>query len=150
MTEMRRLVGLLKADDEPTALAPQPGLNALEALVAKVSDAGLPVAARVIGTPHALSPGVDLAAYRVVQEALTNALKYAGPARAVVTLTWDPGELLIEVTNDGKAGEQRSAAGHGQAGMRERLALYGGRLDSGPGPHGGYVVRAHLPFEVVS
>jgi signal transduction histidine kinase len=147
MTEMRRLVGLLKAEGEPESLAPQPGLQSLDALVAKVTDAGLPVDAKVCGEPHALSAGVDLTAYRVVQEALTNALKYAGPAHACVTLTWDADELVIDVTNDGESQEQRDAAGHGQAGMRERLALYGGRLESGPGAHGGYVVRAHLPYE---
>ena len=82
-----------------------------------------------------------------MQEALTNALKYAGPAQACVTLTWRPAELVIEVTNTGQSHPQRNAAGHGQAGMRERLALYGGRLVSGPGPDGGYVIRAHLPFQ---
>ena len=150
MAEMRRLVGLLKQDGEPSSLSPQPGLGRLDALVRKVSDAGLPVEARVIGEPRPLSAGLDLTAYRIVQEAMTNAVKYAGPARACVTLTWHPQELLIEVTNDGQAREQRNAAGHGQAGMRERLALYGGRLESGPGEHGGYRIRAHLPVEVVT
>jgi signal transduction histidine kinase len=147
MAEMRRLVGLLKQDGEPWALAPQPGLNSLDTLVAKVTDAGLPVQIRVVGEPRSLTTGVDLTAYRIVQEALTNALKYAGPAHACVELTWQPSELLIEVTNDGEYREQRKAAGFGQAGMRERLALYGGQLESGPGPRGGYVIRAHLPFE---
>ena len=146
MAEMRRLVGLLKQDGEASSLAPQPGLASLDALVTKVCDAGLPVETRVIGEPRSLSAGVDLTAYRIVQEALTNALKYAGPAHACVTLTWKPSELVIEVTNTGQSRPQRNAAGHGQAGMRERLALYRGRLDSGPGPHGGYVIRAHLPF----
>jgi signal transduction histidine kinase len=146
MAEMRRLVGLLKQDGEP-ALAPQPGLASLDALVAKVGDAGLRVETHVIGEPRSLSAGVDLTAYRIVQEALTNALKYAGPAQACVTLTWRPAELVIEVTNTGQSHPQRTAAGHGQAGMRERLALYGGRLVSGPGPDGGYVIRAHLPFQ---
>ena len=147
MAEMRRLVGLLKQDGEPSSLAPQPGLASLDALVRKVGDAGLPVETRVIGEPRSLSAGVDLTAYRIVQEALTNALKYAGPAQACVTLTWEPAELVIEVTNTGQSHPQRNAAGHGQAGMRERLALYGGRLVSGPGPDGGYVIRAHLPFQ---
>jgi signal transduction histidine kinase len=146
MAEMRRLVGLLKQDGEPSALAPQPGLGSLDALVLTVADAGLPVRTRVVGEPRVLSAGVDLTAYRIVQEALTNALKYAGPASACVTLTWRSTELVIEVTNTGESSPQRHAAGHGQAGMRERLALYGGRLDSGPGPGGGYVIRAHLPI----
>jgi signal transduction histidine kinase len=147
MAEMRRLVGLLKQDGEPSSLAPQPGLASLDALVRKVGDAGLRVETHVIGEPRSLSAGVDLTAYRIVQEALTNALKYAGPAQACVTLTWKPAELVIEVTNTGQSHPQRNAAGHGQAGMRERLALYGGRLVSGPGPDGGYVIRAHLPFQ---
>ena len=148
MAEMRRLVGLLKQDGEP-ALAPQPGLTSLDALVAKVSDAGLPVETHVLGEPRSLTAGVDLTAYRIVQEALTNALKYAGQARACVALTWQPTELVIEVTNTGEARPQHNAAGYGQAGMRERLALYGGRLESGPGPHGGYLIRAHLPLEAI-
>jgi signal transduction histidine kinase len=150
MTEMRRLVGLLKADGDSASLAPQPGLAALETLVAKVRDAGLPVESRMVGEPRPLSPGVDLTAYRIVQEALTNALKYAGPAQACVTLTWSADALVIEVTNDGESREQGDAAGFGQVGMRERVALYGGRLESGPGEHGGYAVRAHLPFEAAS
>jgi signal transduction histidine kinase len=148
MAEMRRLVGLLKQDGEP-ALAPQPGLTSLDALVANVSDAGLPVETHVLGEPRSLTAGLDLTAYRIVQEALTNALKYAGPAQACVTLTWKPAELVIDVTNTGQSHPQRNAAGHGQAGMRERLALYGGRLESGPGPHGGYLIRAHLPLEAI-
>jgi signal transduction histidine kinase len=134
----------------PTALAPQPGLSSLHDLVAKVTDAGLPVETHMVGEARTLSAGVDLTAYRIVQEALTNAVKYAGPARACVTLAWEPAELVIEVTNDGESGEQRNAAGHGQAGMRERLALYGGQLESGPGPGGGYVIRAHLPYDAVT
>lgn len=148
MAEMRRLVGLLK-DDAAASLAPQPGLASLDALVAKVAEAGLPVHVTVEGEPQNLSAGVDLTAFRVVQEALTNALKYAGPAHACVTLGWAPGELAIEVTNDGQP-PQHHAAGFGLAGMRERLALYGGRLESGPRNDGGYVVRAHLPFEAVA
>lgn len=147
MAEMRRLVGLLKADGEPTSLAPQPGLASLDGLVAKVSAAGFPVEVHAIGEARGLSPGVDLTAYRIVQEALTNALKYAGPARACVALNWSPTELTIEVRNDGALADQHHAAGFGQAGMRERLALYGGWFESGPGEHGGYLVRAHLPFE---
>ena len=148
MGEMRRLVGLLKADDP--SLVPQPGLASLDVLCAKVRDAGLPVEVRVVGDALVLPPGLDLTAYRIVQEALTNALKYAGPARACVTLTWSDCELVIEVTNDGESREQGEAAGFGQAGMRERLALYGGRLSSGPGPSGGYAVRAVLPLETAS
>jgi signal transduction histidine kinase len=146
LAEMRRLVGLLKDDSTPSSLAPQPGLASLDELVVKVSEAGLPVHVTVEGEAHPLTPGADLTAFRVVQEALTNAIKYAGPARACVTLSWAPRELVIEVTNDGTS-TQHNSVGFGQVGMRERLALYGGRLESGPGRDGGYQVRAHLPFE---
>jgi signal transduction histidine kinase len=145
LAEMRRLVGLLKDESGP-AYAPQPGLAALGGLVTTMAEAGLPVDVTIEGEPHALTPGMDLTAYRLVQEALTNALKYAGPAEACVAIRWSPAELLIEVANNGRAASQSSAAGFGQAGMRERLELYGGKLESGPRPDGGYVVRGHLPL----
>ena len=145
LAEMRRLVGLLKDESGP-AYAPQPGLAALGGLVTTMSEAGLPVEVTIEGEPQALTPGMDLTAYRLVQEALTNALKYAGPAQACVAIRWSPAELLIEVANNGRATAQSSASGFGQAGMRERLELYGGRLESGPRPDGGYVVRGHLPL----
>jgi signal transduction histidine kinase len=148
MAEMRRLVGLLKAEEQPS-LAPQPGLASLDGLVATVSEAGLPVHVTVEGAPRELAAGVDLAAFRVVQEALTNALKYAGDAHAWVTLRWSPSALDIEVANNGESSGQQ-AAGHGLAGMRERLALYGGHLETGPRTDGGYLVRARLPFEPVT
>lgn len=148
MAEMRRLVGLLKDDDAPS-YAPQPGLANLGALVATMSEAGLPVEVSVKGRPHDLTPGMDLTAFRVVQEALTNALKYAGPATACVAIRWTPAELLVEVANDGIS-TQSAATGCGLAGMRERLALYGGRLESGPRPAGGYVVSAWLPLEAAT
>ena len=148
MAEMRRLVGLLK-DDVAPSYAPQPGLAALGGLVTTMSEAGLPVEVTVEGQPLDLTPGMDLTAYRVVQEALTNTLKYAGPARACVTIRWSPAELLVEVANDGGS-TQSAATGFGLAGMRERLELYGGRLDSGPRPEGGYLVSAHLPLEAAT
>ena len=144
LAEMRRLVGLLREEDAVASYRPQPGMQALEALIANVRDAGLPVELEVEGTSRELSPGVDLAAYRVVQEALTNVLKHAGPARARVRLCWGAGELRIDVENDGR--DIGHGIGFGQAGMRERLRLYGGRLESGARPEGGYLVRAYVPI----
>jgi signal transduction histidine kinase len=142
---MRRLVGLLKEEDAATAYSPQPGMQSLDALVATVREAGLPVDVAFEGEPLDLPPGVDLTAFRVVQEALTNALKHAEPDHAWVTVRWASDELRIEVGNDGRARPDGPHTGFGHAGMRERLGLYGGRLESGPGVGGGYVVRAYLP-----
>jgi signal transduction histidine kinase len=145
MSEMRRLVGLLKEEDAETAYSPQPGMQSLDALVATVREAGLPVDVAFEGEPLDLPPGVDLTAFRVVQEALTNALKHAEPDHAWVTVRWASDELRIEVGNDGRTRPDGPHTGFGHAGMRERLGLYGGRLESGPGVGGGYVVRAYLP-----
>jgi signal transduction histidine kinase len=145
LTEMRRLVGLLREQGAMPEFAPQPGLGTVHALLDTVRSAGLPVDLAVDGTPRELSPGIDLAAYRVVQEALTNALKYGGTAHAWVSLHWRDDELELEVANDGKGDGDGSGGGHGLAGMRERVLLYGGTLDSGPRDGGGYVVRARLP-----
>jgi signal transduction histidine kinase len=148
LTEMRRLVGLLKDDTVMPEYAPQPGLDSLETLLATVRDAGLPVDVSVDGQPRDLAPGLDLAAYRVVQEALTNALRYAGPAHAWVTVRWGDDDLELEVANDGTSDTtaEKGGGGHGLTGMRERVGLYGGRIESGPRDGGGYVVRAHLPL----
>jgi signal transduction histidine kinase len=146
LAEMRRLVGLLHEQEEEAnpSYTPQPGLQALDTLISGVRAAGLPVDLHEEGTRHELPPGVDLAAYRVVQEALTNTLKYAGPAQAWVQICWTPDELRIEVANNGLS--TASGTGYGQAGMRERVRLYGGRVESGPRPDGGYVVRAFVPI----
>jgi signal transduction histidine kinase len=145
MSEMRRLVGLLKEQDSAAAYSPQPGMRSLDALIATVREAGLPVDVAFDGEPHELPPGIDLTAFRVVQEALTNARKHADSARAWVWISWAVDELQIEVGNDGHSRPQGPHAGFGHAGMRERLSLYGGRLENGPGADGGYVVRAFLP-----
>ena len=145
MAEMRRLVGLLKEEEATADYAPQPGMRSLATLVATVREAGLAVEVEVEGEQPELPPGVDLTAFRVVQESLTNALKHAHPTRAWVRVRWAPDAVRIEVGNDGRSRPDRSHTGFGHAGMRERLGLYGGRLDSGPGPDGGYVVRAYLP-----
>jgi signal transduction histidine kinase len=145
LTEMRRLVGLLRDQGAMPEFAPQPGLGTVGDLLDTVRSAGLPVELAVDGTPRELPPGIDLAAYRVVQEALTNALKYGGTAHAWVSLRWHDDELELEVANDGKGDGRGSGGGHGLAGMQERVSLYGGTLDSGPRDGGGYVVRARLP-----
>ncbi len=151
MAELRHLLGLLNQDDDQVALAPQPGLDQLDSLVRRVGEAGLPVTLHVEGRTRPLPPGLDLAAYRVVQEALTNALKYAGLARTDVILDYREDELKIEVLDDGpgRSAAAGTGAGHGLVGMRERLALYGGTLEAGPRLERGYAVRAWLPLDGV-
>jgi signal transduction histidine kinase len=145
LTEMRRLVGLLREQGAMPEFSPQPGLATMSALLENMRAAGLPVELEVEGSPRELPPGVDLAAYRVVQEALTNALKHGGTAHAWVSVSWQEDGLELEVANDGKGDGDGSGGGHGLAGMRERVSLYGGTVESGPRQGGGYVVRARLP-----
>jgi len=147
LAEMRRLLGILRGDDERAALAPQPSIARIDALAEQVRTAGLPVDVRVEGEPRPLSPGVDLAAYRVVQEALTNALKHAGAARACVDLRYRDTALELAIVDDGRAPANGAGAGHGIVGMRERVSLYGGELRAGPRRDGGFEVRATLPLE---
>jgi signal transduction histidine kinase len=147
---MRRLLGMLRAADERAALAPQPGVEQLSALVDGVRSAGLRVDLRVEGPVTPLPPGVDVSAYRIVQEALTNTLKHAGPAHTEVCLRYEPGAVELEISDDGAGnGTSRESGGQGLVGMRERVSIYGGRLEAGARPMGGYVIRARLPFEPV-
>jgi signal transduction histidine kinase len=149
LTEMRRLLGMLRGDaSEP--LTPQPGLADLSTLVSQLREAGLHVELQVDGERRELPVGIELSAYRIVQEALTNALKHAGDARATVHVRYGADSLELEVSDDGaRPGAVRTggrnARGHGLVGMRERVALYGGRFDAGHNPAGGFVVRAKLP-----
>jgi signal transduction histidine kinase len=146
LTEMRRLVGMLRSDaGDP--LAPQPGLEDLPLLVTQVSEAGLPVELQIEGERRELPVGIELSAYRIVQEALTNALKHAGQAQASVRVRYGVDSLELEIVDDG-AGAPAPVAngGHGLVGMRERVALYGGRLDAGRRPSGGFAVRVLLPI----
>ena len=147
--EMRRLLGILRGDEHETRLAPQPGIADLDALVEHVRAAGLPVDVVVEGEPKRLPPGIDLAAYRVVQEALTNALKHAGAARAQVSIRYGVTALELAVTNNGQVREN-GRGGHGLVGMRERVTLYGGKFEAGPRRGGGYAVRASLPLETTA
>jgi signal transduction histidine kinase len=144
LTEMRRLLGMLRKTEE-APLAPMPGLEGLGALVQQVRDAGLPVDFRVKGEPVPLPPGIDVSAYRIVQEALTNALKHASEARAEVTLRYAQDVIEVEIVNDGTADANGAVPGHGLVGMEERVALYGGKLEAGPRREGGFSVRAQLP-----
>jgi signal transduction histidine kinase len=145
LDEMRRMVGVMRSDDDGAERAPQPGLADVERLAADIRDAGLPVTVTVDGAPTDLPAGVDLSAYRIVQEALTNTLKHAGPARAFVTVHYADDHLELIVVDDGSGPRNGRAVGHGLVGMRERVAVYGGTLEAGPGPSGGYRVHATLP-----
>jgi signal transduction histidine kinase len=146
MAEMRRLLGMLRKDDQELALAPQPSLAHIEVLVDHVRAAGMPVELRVEGEPVPLPPGVDLSAYRIVQEALTNALKHAGPARATVNVRYRRHELELEIADSGRGAANGSGGGHGLVGMRERGALFGGELDAGNRAEAGYAVQVRLPL----
>ena len=146
LAEMHILLGVLES--APDGAAP-PTLDGLEQLVARTRAAGLPVSLEVSGERRSLSPGAELAVYRVVQEALTNAMKHAGSATTSVRFTW--GEDALEITvadrGDGGPSPQLAGAGHGLMGMRERLRVYGGEVRTGPRPEGGFEVAARLPLE---
>ena len=148
LTEMRRMLGVMRSStDQPAAaLAPQPGLQHLDRLIAQVEEAGLPVTLRVEGERRGLSPGVDLSAYRIVQEGLTNVLKHSKGAHADVLVRFDESAVRLEISDDGTA-PVGDGNGHGLVGMRERVALYGGTLEAGPREGGGFVLRAELPVE---
>jgi len=128
---------MLRASDEQLALLPQPGLAQLEALAAPVRDAGLPVEVLVRGDPRPLPPGVDLSAYRIAQEGLTNVLKHAGQAHATVTVSYRAGEIDVEVVDDGSGPTSGSGTGHGLTGIRERVSMFGGEVEAGPRSEGG-------------
>ncbi|MEU9889776.1 sensor histidine kinase [Sphaerisporangium sp. NPDC051011] len=147
LTEMRRLLGVLREDgDQDAAPAPLPGLAGLDALIGRTARAGLEVELAVSGAARDLPAGVDLTAYRIVQESLTNVIKHAGVSRARVALAYQPGELVVQVTDEGRARPgQALTAGHGLVGMRERAAACGGELRAGPLPRGGFEVAARLP-----
>jgi signal transduction histidine kinase len=146
LTEMRRLLGMLRSDaSEP--LTPQPGLDDVPTLVGQLQEAGLPVELQVEGERRELPVGLELSAYRIVQEALTNALKHAGNAKASVSIRYGADSLELEIADDGTGTRtQVPSGGHGLVGMRERVALYGGRLDAGRRPSGGFAVRVLLPI----
>jgi signal transduction histidine kinase len=147
--EMRTLLGVLRSDDGPSALKPQPGLADLEQLVSGVREAGLPVTLRIEGAPRPLPQTLDLSAFRIVQEALTNTLKHAGLARAEVTVRYEDGLVTLEIADTGHGPDGGSitgrGTGHGLVGMRERAAMLGGELEAARADSGGFTVRARLP-----
>jgi signal transduction histidine kinase len=147
LVELRRLLGVLRGGDDQADTAPQPGLDALAALVEQVREAGLLVDLRIEGDRTELPPGVDLSAYRIVQEALTNTLKHAGRAEAEVILRYDSTVLELEILDNGVGPRTHvNGSGHGLVGMRERVALYGGTLEAGSRNGHGFAVRARLPL----
>jgi signal transduction histidine kinase len=156
LQEMRLLLGVLRdteTGDPKADRGPAPGLASLPGLVTNIGQAGVPVSVRVEGEPRPLSPGADLSAYRIIQEALTNVVRHAAPTTAELTLRYSPDEVVIEVTDNGRANPQSSSparapdgAGHGIAGMRERVTVYGGKLVAGP-TASGFRVLARIPTE---
>jgi signal transduction histidine kinase len=145
LDELRRLLGLLRRSDGAADSRPQPSLDELDELVAGFREAGLPVRLGVTGERRPLAEGVEVSVYRIVEEALTNALKHAEPAEVDVRLDYGGARLDVEVVDDGAAPDSGRADGHGVLGMRERVALLGGELETGRRPGGGYRVAARLP-----
>ena len=143
--EMRRMLGILRRSDDELALAPQPSLRDLGALVEQVKAAGLDVDARIEGEPRALPAGLDLSAFRIVQEALTNALRYAAPAHVEVVVRYLEDRIVLEVVDDGAGSADSRGTGNGLVGMRERVALFGGDLRAGKRAEGGWELHATLP-----
>jgi signal transduction histidine kinase len=147
LAEMRRLLGAMRSDGDGVELGPQPGLDALDSLVEDVVRAGLPVRLRVDGEAYALPRAIDLSAYRIVQEGLTNALKHAHASHAEVTVRYRPDELELEVADDGKGPATTNGHGHGLVGIRERANIYGGEMSAGAAPAGGFILSARLPVD---
>ena len=154
MAELRHVMGLLTMDaDEPEAdaqeLTPPPGLDQVPALAARIRNMGVPVEVTVTGSPRMRSTGVDLTTYRVIQEALTNTVKHAAGAQVTIAIDHGSNALRVEVTDSGRtpAAPARSGSGRGLIGLRERVTVYGGTLDAGRLPTGGYRVRAVIPLE---
>jgi len=147
LTEMRRLLGAMRSDRDGVQLGPQPGLDDLGALIEEVGRAGLPVSLQVEGDRRPLPRGLDLSAYRIVQEGLTNALKHAHATGADVIVRYSPAGLELEVHDDGRGADGSDGLGHGLVGIRERVTIYGGEMSFGSTNGGGFVLSARLPFE---
>jgi signal transduction histidine kinase len=147
LAEMRRLLGAMRRDGDDVELAPHPGVDRLDALVEDVGRAGLPVRLHVDGNPFPLPRAIDLSAYRIVQEGLTNALKHAHASQAEVTFQYGSDELRIEVRDNGEGLSTSDGLGHGLVGIRERVKIYGGEMTVGAAPEGGFVLGARLPLE---
>jgi signal transduction histidine kinase len=145
LAEMRKMVGVLRRPEEAPALAPQPSLEHLDRLIAHTRERGLPVELRVEGQPEPLPAGVDVTAYRLVQEGLTNAIKHARAQHAEVVVRYGDREVEVTVSDDGTGDGGGDSGGHGLVGMRERVSVYGGELEAGPRAGGGFRLRARLP-----
>lgn len=147
LAEVRRILGSLRVEGGAAGYHPPLGLAALDALAAELTEAGLLVHVQVVGVPHQVPAALDLTGYRVVQEALTNVVRHAGAARADVTVRYEARTVTVQVDDDGRGAPAGSTGGHGQLGMRERVAIWGGTLHTGPRAGGGYRVTATLPYE---
>lgn len=146
LAEMRRLLGAMRSDGDGAELTPQPGLESLKPLLEDVGRAGLPVQLHVEGDPYPLPRAIDLSAYRIVQEGLTNALRHARASHADVTIKYGPDEVRIEVSDDGEGGSKSDGPGFGLLGIQERVKIYGGEMTAGAAPQGGFVLRTRLPI----
>jgi signal transduction histidine kinase len=147
LAEMRRMLGAMRSDGDGVELGPQPGLDSLDSLADDVTRAGLPVRLRVAGERFALPRAIDLSAYRIVQEGLTNALKHAEASHADVTVRYQPDEIDLEIVDNGKGLATTNGRGHGLLGIRERVNIYGGEMSAGAVPAGGFMLRARLPVD---
>ena len=151
MAELRQVMGLLtESVREQHQLAPQPGLDQLEPLVSRIRATGVPIAYRVLGEPRSLPPGLDLTAYRVVQEALTNTVKHASGARVDILVDYKPSRLSLDIADSGGVPGQSAASGNGRGliGLRERVSVHGGTVSAGPRAHGGYRVQVEIPLPI--
>jgi signal transduction histidine kinase len=151
LDELDRLLGILRTEEEEADLPPQPGLDHLRTLAGRFEDSGLPVEISVEGNERALPRSLDHSAYRIIQEALTNTLRHAGRATAHVAVRYRGDQLELEVVDDGRrngAPSEHTGGGRGLIGIRERVALFGGHLEAGPRPEGGFAVRCRLPLSV--
>jgi signal transduction histidine kinase len=146
LAEMRRLLSAMRRDGEEAELVPQPGLDGLDSLLAEIGRAGLPVELHVEGQPFPLPRGIDLSAYRIVQEGLTNVLKHAQASDADVIVRYRPDELGIEVRDNGRGHTSSDGRGHGLVGVRERVKIYGGQMSAGTSEDGGFVLTTRLPL----
>ena len=148
LTEMRRLLAAMRRDGEEAEFVPQPGLDGLDSLLEEIGRAGLPVELHVDGEPVPLPRGIDLSAYRIVQEGLTNALKHAHASDADVIVRYRPDEVQIEVRDNGQGSSTTDGLGHGLVGVRERVKIYGGDMTAGTANGGGFVLSTRLPLHV--
>jgi signal transduction histidine kinase len=150
LSEMRRLLGAMRREGDGVELGPQPSLDHIDSLLAGVERAGLPVRLHIEGERVRVPRSIDLSAYRIVQEGLTNALKHANASHADVTVRYAADEIGIEIRDDGDGGSAGDGLGHGLVGVRERVKIYGGEMTAGKAAEGGFVLHARLPLSHTS